>query len=168
MAETSSLRGQPQRGEEAARIALNIDPDYNLSKLALIDALIEEDKLDEAQELLARNYFGEARHFSMIFGGLIAANAAGTSKPNPSACGPRRRQGLGPYHHVTYGLAQIYAMGGKKEQAVRWLRTTAEEGMPCYPMFRDDPLLKNLRGDAGYDRLLEEMRRDWERRGSEG
>ncbi len=51
-------------------------------------------------------------------------------------------------------------------RAVRWLRTTAEEGMPCYPMFRDDPLLKNLRGDPGYDRLLEEMRRDWERRRS--
>jgi hypothetical protein len=53
-------------------------------------------------------------------------------------------------------------------QAVRWLRTTAEEGMPCYPMFRDDPQLKNLRGDAGHDRLLEEMRCDWERRRSEG
>jgi hypothetical protein len=51
---------------------------------------------------------------------------------------------------------------------VGWLRTTAEEGMPCYPMFRDDPQLKNLRGDAGHDRLLEEMRCDWERRRSEG
>jgi hypothetical protein len=62
----------------------------------------------------------------------------------------------------------MWSVSRIKDQAVRWLQRTAEEGMPCYPMFRDDPQLKNLRGDPGYDRLLEEMRRDWERRGREG
>jgi hypothetical protein len=61
----------------------------------------------------------------------------------------------------------MWSVSRIKDQAVRWLRRTAEDGVPCYPMFRDDPQLRKLRGDAGYDRLLEEMRRDWERR-SEG
>jgi TolB-like protein/tetratricopeptide (TPR) repeat protein len=168
VAEDLVMRGEAQRGEEAARAALNVDPDYSLSKLALLEALIADDKLNEARELIARNYFGEARHFNLIFGGLLAAQRGRFAEAETLGVQAERAgEGLGPYHHVTYGLAKIYALSGKKDQAVRWLRTTAEEGMPCYPMFRDDPQLKNLRGDPGYDRLLEEMRRDWERRGSE-
>ncbi len=64
----------------------------------------------------------------------------------------------------------VRALAGVAEsldvRAVGWLRTTAEEGMPCYPMFRDDPQLKNLRRAPANDKLLEEMRRDWEWRRS--
>ncbi len=124
VAEDLVMRGQAQRGEEAARTALGVDPDYSLSKLALLEALIAQDKLDEAQELLARNYFGEARHFSLIFGGLIAAKRGRyVEAESLGVQAEKAGEGLGPYHHVTYGLAQIYALSGKKEQAVRWLRT---------------------------------------------
>jgi TolB-like protein/Tfp pilus assembly protein PilF len=172
VAENSVLRaqnylmsGQPSLGEEAARSALRVDPDYSLAKMALLEALIWQNKLDEALALLARNYFGEARYFSLWFSGLVAAKRGRHAEAESQGLqAAKESEGLGPYHHVTYGLAQIYALSGKNGQAVRWLRRTAETGMPCYPLFRDDPVLRNLRGDPGYEKLLEEMRREWERR----
>jgi hypothetical protein len=32
------------------------------------------------------------------------------------------------YHHDTYNIARIYALAGKGEEAVKWLRTTVKEG----------------------------------------
>lgn len=168
VAEDYVMRGQPRRGEEAARVALRVDPDYPLSKMALLEALIAQDKLDDAQALLAQDYFGAARYFSLWFSGLVAAKRGRFAEAESlGQQAVKQGEGLGPYHHLTYGLAQIYALSGKKAEAVRWLRRTAEEGMPAYPMFRDDPMLKNLRGDPEYEKLLGELRRDWERRRNE-
>jgi tetratricopeptide (TPR) repeat protein len=165
VAENYIMQWQARRGEEAARVALRVDPDYALSKMALLEALIAQDKLDEAQALLDQNYFGTGRHFALWFAGLIAARRGRYGEAESFGLqAVQAGEGLGPYHHMTFGLAQVFALSGKKAEAVRWLRRTAEEGMPSYPMFRDNPLLKNLRGDPEYDKLLEELRREWERR----
>ena len=66
------------------------------------------------------------------------------------------------YHHATYGIARIYAMGGKSEAAVKWLRVTAKEGFPCYPLFARDPFLDRIRSDAAFEQFMSEMKTRWE------
>jgi len=44
-----------------------------------------------------------------------------------------------------------------KEKAVEWLRQTSENGMPNYPLFRNDPNLKSLQGDQGYEALMKRL-----------
>jgi TolB-like protein/Tfp pilus assembly protein PilF len=165
VAENLVMLGQAQRGEEAARAALRVEPDYLLSKMALLEALVVQNKAAEAQALLDQDYFGANNYFELWFAALLAAQRGRHAEAEKLGLQALQgTEGLGPFHHLTFGLAQVYALAGKNSQAVRWLRRTAETGMPCYPMFRDDPLLKNLKGDREYNKLLEEMRPEWERR----
>ena len=75
----------------------------------------------------------------------------------------RLGKGLGHFHHAEYDIACAYAVMGKKDESLAWLRRTAADGFPCYPLFRKDPLLDPLRSDPAFDAFLEQMRVGWER-----
>jgi hypothetical protein len=66
------------------------------------------------------------------------------------------------WHHVTYDLARIYALGGKSEEAVKWLRVTVQEGFPCYPLFARDSMLDPIRKDPAFLQFMAEMKTRWE------
>ena len=67
------------------------------------------------------------------------------------------------FHHAAYHIALAYALLHQPTSAVQWLRRVAEGGMPCYPLFARDPLLDNIRTDAGFVAFLHEQRAQWER-----
>jgi TolB-like protein/Flp pilus assembly protein TadD len=66
------------------------------------------------------------------------------------------------YHHYTYDLARIYALGGKGEEALKWLRITVKEGFPCYTLFARDPFLDPIRKDPAFIQFMAEMKTRWE------
>ncbi len=66
------------------------------------------------------------------------------------------------YHHFTYDVGRIYALGGKSEEALKWLRTTANEGFPCYPLFARDSFLDPIRNDPAFIQFMVEMKTRWE------
>jgi len=66
------------------------------------------------------------------------------------------------YHHGTYNLARIYALGGKSEEAVKWLRVTVKEGFPCYPLFARDSMLDRIRKEPAFIQFMAEMTERWE------
>jgi len=65
------------------------------------------------------------------------------------------------FHHAQLSIACAYARMGRKADAVEWLRRTAENGLPNYPLFRNDPNLRGLQGDAGYERLMAALERQF-------
>jgi hypothetical protein len=71
-------------------------------------------------------------------------------------------RGLSHYHHVEYAIGSAYALVGKKAAAIQWLERAAAHGLPCYPIFRDDPFLAGLRGDPAFDALLGRLKARWE------
>ena len=62
------------------------------------------------------------------------------------------------YHHYAYNIARVYALDGKSEQAIKWLRVTVTEGFPCYPLFERDPYLDPIRNTPEFARFLGEMK----------
>jgi eukaryotic-like serine/threonine-protein kinase len=66
------------------------------------------------------------------------------------------------YHHGTYIIARIYALGGKSEEALKWLRVTVKEGFPCYPLFERDSFLDRIRHDPEFIKFMAEMEERWE------
>ena len=66
------------------------------------------------------------------------------------------------YHHVTYNIASVYALAGKTDEAVKWLRTTAETGMPNYPLFARDPHLNRIRKETAFIEFMGELQPRWE------
>jgi Tfp pilus assembly protein PilF len=61
------------------------------------------------------------------------------------------------FHHVSYNVASAYALMGSNEVAVIWLAKSAEEGFPCYPLFKSDPNLKNLQTNADFVDFLNQQ-----------
>jgi hypothetical protein len=66
------------------------------------------------------------------------------------------------YHHQTYNLARVYALRGKSEEAVKWLRVTVTEGFPCYPLFARDSFLDSIRKDPAFIQFMAETKERWE------
>lgn len=67
------------------------------------------------------------------------------------------------YHHSTYRIAYLYALGGKSDEAVKWLRETAAKGYPSYTLFARDPFLDRIRQTPEFIRFMDEMKAHHER-----
>ena len=67
------------------------------------------------------------------------------------------------YHHVTYNVASIYALSGNAAEAVKWLRETADNGMPNYPLIARDKNLDGIRESAEFKEFIGNVRGVWER-----
>ncbi|MDQ3254671.1 MAG: protein kinase [Acidobacteriota bacterium] len=67
------------------------------------------------------------------------------------------------YHHITYDIACVYALAGRSEDAVKWLRETAATGFPSYPLFEREPFLDRIRQSPDFVRFMAEMRAQFER-----
>jgi hypothetical protein len=67
------------------------------------------------------------------------------------------------YHHRTYNIACIYALGGKSGEAVKWLRETAATGFPSYPTFERDHYLDPIRESTEFTQFMAEMKSQNER-----
>ncbi len=66
------------------------------------------------------------------------------------------------HHHFTYDIARIYALDGKSEEALKWLRMTVKEGFPCYPLFGRGSFLDPIRRDPAFTQFMAEMKTRWE------
>jgi len=66
------------------------------------------------------------------------------------------------FHHSAYNIASAYALLGRAERAVHWLRIAAETGWPCYPYFANDPNLEKLHGDDAYEKLMQQLKAQWQ------
>jgi TolB-like protein/DNA-binding winged helix-turn-helix (wHTH) protein/tetratricopeptide (TPR) repeat protein len=73
-----------------------------------------------------------------------------------------RGRGYQHFHHVAYAAASAYALLNRHEQALQYLRLTADDGFPCYPLFEHDSNLDHLRTDPGFLSFLAEQRKQWE------
>lgn len=65
-------------------------------------------------------------------------------------------------HHVDYSVGVTYAQLGELSQSRRWLARAIATGFPCYPWFQRDQLLRPLVGDAEYQAMLDELKKQWD------
>jgi len=71
-------------------------------------------------------------------------------------------KGYQHFHHVAYAVASAYALLDRHDQAFQYLRTVADDGFPCYPLFEHDSNLDHLRNDPGFLSFLREQKKQWE------
>ena len=57
----------------------------------------------------------------------------------------------------TYNIACMFAVLGDTAKAMAWLERSAETGFPCWPFFRVDPNLANLRKEPAFTRLVADL-----------
>ena len=66
------------------------------------------------------------------------------------------------FHHAAYSIAEAYALVGDRDRALEFLQRTASSGMPCYPLFRDDPHLRSLATDPRFVQFMTTLRQQYE------
>jgi hypothetical protein len=66
-------------------------------------------------------------------------------------------------HHSTYDAACIYALAGKSDEAVKWLKETAATGFPNYPLFERDPYLDRIRKEPEFIKFMADQKAQWEK-----
>jgi serine/threonine protein kinase len=64
---------------------------------------------------------------------------------------------FGHTHHTYYQVACVYAVLGEREKAMGWLERSAYNGNPCWPFFKVDPYLDNLRPEPRFQKLVADL-----------
>jgi hypothetical protein len=65
--------------------------------------------------------------------------------------------------YLAWFLAEGYALIGRRDDALRWLQESVERGFINYPVLAThDPFLESLRGDTGYEALMQQVQRRWQ------
>jgi tetratricopeptide (TPR) repeat protein len=72
-------------------------------------------------------------------------------------------KGFVHFHHTAYNIASAYALLGRADLAMQFLRTAADGGWPCYPHFANDPNLTRIRADDRFIAFMNELKKQWER-----
>ena len=169
--------------------AVEIDPTNTFAQGRLVEAYRLYGKFNESNEL-SRRYFGDSYAPALVGMGQFdeAASLLETSvKENAGDLVSRSYLALvlalkgkhqnaeaailaifqqarnnRAYHHITYNISCVYALEGKTDEAVKWLRTTAETGMPNYPLLERDPYLNRIRQAPEFIQFMAETKARWE------
>jgi len=190
MGDLYSHIGLEEETTKALEQALQIDPDNENAKTIYINALLIAGRPDEALEASKRffnrlpgvRYFLEKRMLEeaeeeaeqeykrhpdaiwivvdqLLLKALRGKHEEAQAEIPLILSKERRYRG---YHHDTYNIARIYALGSKTDEAVKWLRVTVAEGFPHYPLFARDSFLDPIRDEPSFQQFLGEMKERWE------
>jgi eukaryotic-like serine/threonine-protein kinase len=155
------------RAAEALGVLRRLPPGFHPSVVASHEAwaLLALGRSDEAAARVDR----ALEEFPADQGGALAAVKAflvardGQDRSEALIAQARQEEGYGHFHHTAYFITWAYARMGKTEVAVEWLRETARQGWPNYPLFARDPHLDPLRGDQRFEAVLQDIKAEWER-----
>jgi non-specific serine/threonine protein kinase len=60
-------------------------------------------------------------------------------------------------------MAAFYSYIGEKDKSLEWLNNAVERGFINFPFLNEyDPLLKNIRGEERFKKLMERVKYEWE------
>jgi serine/threonine protein kinase/Tfp pilus assembly protein PilF len=64
---------------------------------------------------------------------------------------------FGHTHHTYYQIACVYAVLRETQKAMEWLERSVHTGFSCWPFFRIDPNLQNLREEPKFQQLIADL-----------
>jgi tetratricopeptide (TPR) repeat protein len=142
------------------------EPSRNTNHIGHIAwALSNLDRYEEARRLLRQVPPGTPDVNGMLSAAQALLHAASGERPQAErfiATAMARATDTQESHHATYLVASAYARMGNSAESLRWLRFTAANGYPCYPLFAEDRNLDSLRSYAPFIEFLGESRSRWE------
>jgi TolB-like protein/DNA-binding winged helix-turn-helix (wHTH) protein/tetratricopeptide (TPR) repeat protein len=115
-----------------------------------VDALLAEKPEDRGGSLTAMQ-------------ALLAAEAGDRGKAEAKIREALAKgRGFQHFHHIAYAVASSYALLNRPEPALHYLKITADDGFPCYPLFEHDLNLDNLRKNPQFQSFMTEQKKQWE------
>jgi len=139
------------------------DQDNPMAALVLGDMLVRNGRIDEADAIfeqlalrLPQTLFGQLALF--LRHGLRGNKAKALEAVGPTLTETARLD----FQH-SWDMATGYALIDERDQALEWLKNATHRGLINYPFLSQyDPLLKNIRQEARFTTLMEEVKTRWE------
>jgi serine/threonine protein kinase/tetratricopeptide (TPR) repeat protein len=155
--------GRLAESEDAARRALGLaDPGnpvrtYIALTLAFLDRQDEAIAIfDEVSAALGGSTYGALSAF-------FARALQGDADAAVRHVTPLVEQSARWVEYLAWILADGYALIGRRADALRWLGQAVDCGFINYPVLATrDPFLESLRGDAGFEALMQRVHRRWQ------
>jgi serine/threonine protein kinase/tetratricopeptide (TPR) repeat protein len=162
LAQTALYRGDYEEAYELDRRALALDPAGVWQNLFFPTIPLYLGRPSEAAEALrkaSQMVPGEATLASVE--GLIAAHAGDFRRAEQLIdAAVESNKTLLHTHHLWHNAASAYAMCGKPDKAMKWLRECADMGLPNYLLFGSDPHLRGLHNRPEFLALMSGLRRE--------
>lgn len=155
--------GRPERALQMLSPLLRLDPHHEDTLFWWVHAhaLVAAGRHVEAGPILEASLARRPDDpLSLSLSAVVAAldgDATEARARSQKALGSLRGE-LHP-HHAHHLVACAESVLGDIEEALHWLGRTANEGMPCYPWFAQDPLLENLRRSPAGAELMRDLAR---------
>ena len=155
--------GDFARAEEAAEASSRERPGnlYTLATRSYISLLLGDLEIAEQRLATAAKPLQD-EPLMVSYEGMLHA-----SHHRPDVALERVRRALespgsfGHTHHTHHNIACIHALLGETEKAMAWLERSVDGGFPCWPFFRIDPHLENLREKPAFTRLVTDLERTY-------
>jgi tetratricopeptide (TPR) repeat protein len=133
----------------------------------LVLALFNLGRKDEAAATLDKFVKDYPEVNRGLFASLQAVMAASAGQPRVAEekikFAIERGKGFGHFHHTAYHIACAYAIMNKPDEAIKWLESAADDGVPCYVLFQRDHNLDSLRQDERFKAFMEKTKEHWEK-----
>jgi TolB-like protein/Flp pilus assembly protein TadD/predicted Ser/Thr protein kinase len=162
LAQTALYSGDYEEAYDLETHALALDPAGVWQNLFFPTIPLYLGRSSEAAEALRRARQmvpGEATLTSVE--GLIAAHEGNFARAEQLVdTAVESKNTLLHTHHLWHNAASTYAMCGRPEKAVKWLRECAHMGLPNYLLFGSDPHLRGLHNRPEFLALMSDLRRE--------
>ncbi len=133
----------------------------------LAEVLVQVGRLNEAEEIvdryLQRHPKDEGGSFNSVKAVLLAKRGKGLEAEEAIQRAIDLGQGYGHFHHTAHNIASAYAAMNRPEDAVRWLESAADDGLPNPTYFTIDPNLANVREHPRFRQLISKLQTQWQR-----
>jgi Flp pilus assembly protein TadD len=155
--------------EQALRIIKTVPSDFNPALVvpAKTRMLICLGHLEEAAEGIAKaleenpdDRGGQLTSLKAILSAL-AGNTAEAEDEIQQAI--EKGKGFGHFHHTAHNIADAYAILKRPADAVRYLQMAADDGLPNYPLFKDDKNLDRIRPSPEFVKFMAELKPQFEK-----
>jgi len=155
--------GKPDEAEQVMRQALAANPDQFKAMAFLGEFLYYQGKTAEAEPILNRAVQlgkGNGDMVPLWLSAFLYASRGERQKINPSLFEYKPQDVIDG--DVAYWAGSVYALLGERDKAIVWLKRAVELGNQNYPWFQRDKNWDKLRNDPEYQRMMAQVRRQWE------
>jgi eukaryotic-like serine/threonine-protein kinase len=155
--------GRPDEAEQVMREALAANPDQFKAMAFLGEFLYYQGKTAEAEPILNRAVQLGKNNGDMVplwLSAFLYASRGERQKINPSLFEYKPQDVIDG--DVAYWAGSMYALLGERDKAMVWLKRAVELGNQNYPWFQRDKNWDKLRNDPEYQRMMAQVRRQWE------
>ncbi len=153
---------------QAVEIFKGTPPSFQppLRSFQLADSLFHVGHKVEARDIVESYLRANPRDTGGMNTAFLALLAADAGDLGRVAMLARKAQengrGFGHFHHTAFTIGRAFAIAGRADTAVEWLRNAADDGYPCFPVFENDHALDRVRGEQVFQTFLAQQRERWE------